>query len=90
MHVCISASVKLLMVTVVNSEVIKPDVLEEIILSSAIRHLSLGDVVQNLAFHEQNATCEYRLLIEVMSELYKRLYAMLRQLQVKLTTFVAF
>lgn len=51
-------------------------------LSSAIRHLSLGDVVQNLVFHEQNATCEYRLLREVMSELYKRLYAMLRQLQV--------
>lgn len=66
------------------SEVIKPDVLEELVLSATIHHLSLGNVVQNIAFHEQNMTDEFVTLKEIMSEVYKRLYALLRQLQARL------
>ncbi len=51
-------------------------------LSATIKHLSLADTVRDLASHEEYQTEEFTLLRDIMSEVYKRLYAMLRQLQV--------
>ena len=66
------------------SDVINADVLEETVLSAVIKHLSLLDVVRNLANHEKQNTEEYRLLCDVTSETYRKLYALIRQLQVRL------
>ena len=56
--------------------------LEETILSASIKHLSLVDTVQHLPTHEEHNTEEFRLLQDVMGEVYRRVYAMIRQLQV--------
>ena len=66
----------------VNRDVIQPDVLEESVLSAALRHLCLGDTVSQLTWHQTNQTEEFNLLTDVMSELYRKLYAIIRQLQV--------
>lgn len=56
--------------------------LEESILSAVIKHLSLSDTVRHLTTHEQGHSHEYFLLQEVVSETYRKLHAMIRQLQV--------
>ena len=61
---------------------IKPDILEEAVLSTTIKHLSLMDTVRNLANHEKRDSDELRVLRDVMGELYRRLSALVRQLQV--------
>ena len=61
---------------------IQPEVLEESVLSATIKHLSLGDTVHHLATHYEHGTEEYILLRQVMSETYRRIYSMIRQLQV--------
>ncbi len=61
---------------------IEPDILEECVLSCVLKHLSLNETVRHLTTHEQSDSAEYNLLREVMSETYRRLYAMIRQLQV--------
>ena len=55
--------------------------LEETVLSATIKHLALSDTVRHIGSHEEHNTEEYSLLREVMSEVYRRLYAMIRQLQ---------
>ena len=65
-------------------DVIKADVLEETVLSAVIKHLSLADVVRDLAKHEREKTEEYHLLCDVMAETYRKLYALIRQLQVRI------
>ena len=65
-------------------DVIRPDVLEEAVLSATLKHLSLMDTVQHIASHEEGRTPEYLLLKDVMGEVYRRLYAIIRQLQVRI------
>ena len=67
-------------------EVLVPEILEECILSATIKHLSLAETVQHLHAHEEINTEEYRLLMDVMAEMYRRHYAMIRQLQVWMTS----
>ena len=57
--------------------------LEESIISATLKHLSLVDTVRHLVSHEEHNTEEYRLLKEVMSELYRKINALIRQLQVR-------
>jgi hypothetical protein len=73
----------LLFVVVFPREVIVPDVLEECILSATVKHLSLTETLQSLSMPEQFESPDYCLLHEVMRETYRRLNAMLRQLQVR-------
>ena len=65
-----------------DRDVIQPEVLQESILSAALRHLALGDTVSQLAWHQAHQTDELQLLTDVMTELYCKLYAIIRQLQV--------
>lgn len=65
-------------------EVIRPDVMEEVIVSCVIKHLSLMDALQSLVnyqYREDHAE-EYDLLCKIMAETFKKINAMERQLQV--------
>ena len=72
----------LLLLLSFDRDVIQPGVLQESILSAALRHLALGDTVSQLAWHQAHQTDELQLLTDVMTELYCKLYAIIRQLQV--------
>lgn len=66
-------------------EVIRPDVMEEVIVSCVIKHLSLVDALQSLVnyqYREDHAE-EYDLVCKIMAETFKKINAMERQLQVK-------
>lgn len=66
-------------------EVIRPDVLEEVIVSCVIKHLSLVDALQSLVnyqYREDHAE-EYDLVCKIMVETFKKINAMERQLQVR-------
>jgi hypothetical protein len=63
-------------------EVIQPDVLEERVVSTVIKHLSLSYIVQQLPTTEHQMSEELSLLQSVLQEVYKRLDALIRQLQV--------
>ncbi|XP_030623120.1 LOW QUALITY PROTEIN: probable E3 ubiquitin-protein ligase HECTD4 [Chanos chanos] len=64
-------------------EVICPDVMEEVIVSCVIKHLSLVDALQSLVNfqYREEHTEEYDLLCKIMSETFKKINAMERQLQ---------
>ncbi|XP_026795565.1 probable E3 ubiquitin-protein ligase HECTD4 isoform X2 [Pangasianodon hypophthalmus] len=64
-------------------EVIRPDVIEELIVSCVIKHLGLIDSLQsllNLQYREEHRE-EYELLCKIMAETFKKINAMERQLQ---------
>ncbi|TSW08319.1 putative E3 ubiquitin-protein ligase HECTD4 [Bagarius yarrelli] len=64
-------------------EVIRPDVIEEVIVSCVIKHLGLIDSLQslvNLQYREEHRE-EYELLCKIMAETFKKINAMERQLQ---------
>ncbi|XP_031704959.1 probable E3 ubiquitin-protein ligase HECTD4 isoform X2 [Anarrhichthys ocellatus] len=64
-------------------EVIRPDVMEEVIVSCVIKHLSLVDALQalvNYHYREDHAE-EYDLVCKIMAETFKKINAMERQLQ---------
>ncbi|KAG2469563.1 HECD4 ligase, partial [Polypterus senegalus] len=66
-----------------NREVIQPDVMEEVIVSCVIKHLTLIDALQsliNFQYREEHAE-EYDLLCKIMAETFKKINAMERQLQ---------
>uniref|UniRef100_A0A6Q2ZID3 HECT domain-containing protein n=1 Tax=Esox lucius TaxID=8010 RepID=A0A6Q2ZID3_ESOLU len=64
-------------------EVIRPDVMEEVIVSCVIKHLTLVDALQSLVnfqYREEHGE-EYDLLCKIMAETFKKINAMERQLQ---------
>ncbi|KPP60610.1 hypothetical protein Z043_121374, partial [Scleropages formosus] len=64
-------------------EVIRPDVIEEVIVSCVIKHLGLVDTLQSLVnfqYREEHAE-EHDLLCKIMAETFKKINAMERQLQ---------
>uniref|UniRef100_W5LMJ7 HECT domain E3 ubiquitin protein ligase 4 n=1 Tax=Astyanax mexicanus TaxID=7994 RepID=W5LMJ7_ASTMX len=64
-------------------EVIRPDVMEEVIVSCVIKHLGLIDALQSLVnfqYREEHGE-EYELLCKIMAETFKKVNAMERQLQ---------
>ncbi|KAG5840240.1 hypothetical protein ANANG_G00186720 [Anguilla anguilla] len=64
-------------------EVIRPDVMEEVIVSCVIKHLALVDALQSLVnfqYREEHAE-EHDLLCKIMAETFKKINAMERQLQ---------
>ncbi|OPL20649.1 hypothetical protein AM593_07634, partial [Mytilus galloprovincialis] len=67
-----------------DSEVIQPDILEESVISTVIKHLSLTEIVHQLPSAENQNPEEFSLLQSVLQEVYKRLDALIRQLQVQL------
>lgn len=73
-------------------EVIRPDVMEEVIVSCVIKHLSLVDALQSLVnyqYREDHAE-EYDLVCKIMAETFKKINAMERQLQVSFYYTVSF
>ncbi|MGH0151603.1 UNVERIFIED_CONTAM: hypothetical protein FKN15_020765 [Acipenser sinensis] len=67
-------------------EVIQPDVMEEVIVSCVIKHLTLIDALQtlvNFQYREEHGE-EYDLLCKIMAETFKKINAMERQLQNKM------
>lgn len=67
-----------------SREVIRPEVIEEVIVSCVIKHLGLIDSLQslvNLQYREEHRE-EYELLCKIMAETFKKINAMERQLQV--------
>lgn len=77
---------------VFEREVIRPDVMEEVIVSCVIKHLSLVDALQSLVNYQyrEDHTEEYDLLCKIMAETFKKINAMERQLQVSSSCFSAF
>lgn len=75
-----------------SREVIRPDVMEEVIVSCVIKHLSLVDALQSLVNYQyrEDHTEEYDLLCKIMAETFKKINAMERQLQVSGSCFSAF
>lgn len=70
--------------SVLPREVIRPDVIEEVIVSCVIKHLGLIDSLQslvNLQYREEHRE-EYEMLCKIMAEAFKKINAMERQLQV--------
>lgn len=68
-------------------EVIRPDVMEEVIVSCVIKHLGLVDALQSLVnfqYREMHRE-EHDLLCKIMAETFKKINAMERQLQVRVT-----
>lgn len=63
---------------------IQPDILEERVISTVIKHLSLTEIVHQLPSAENQNPEEFSLLQSVLQEVYKRLDALIRQLQVQL------
>ncbi|KAA8578851.1 hypothetical protein FQN60_005319, partial [Etheostoma spectabile] len=64
-------------------DVIRPDVMEEVIVSCVIKHLSLMDALQSLVnyqYREDHAE-EYDLVCKIMVETFKKINSMERQLQ---------
>ncbi|ROL42235.1 putative E3 ubiquitin-protein ligase HECTD4 [Anabarilius grahami] len=64
-------------------EVIRPDVMEEVIVSCVIKHLGLVDALQSLVnfqYREMHRE-EHNLLCKIMAETFKKINAMERQLQ---------
>lgn len=64
-------------------EVIRPDVMEEVIVSCVIKHLGLVDALQslmNFQYREMHRE-EHNLLCKIMAETFKKINAMERQLQ---------
>lgn len=63
---------------------IRPDVMEEVIVSCVIKHLSLVDALQSLINyqHREDHAEEYDLVCKIMAETFKKINAMERQLQV--------
>ncbi|KAJ8312853.1 hypothetical protein KUTeg_010226 [Tegillarca granosa] len=62
-------------------EVIELDILEEKIISTVIKHLSLSDTVRALPSIDNQQSESFMLLRAVMEEVYRRLDALIRQLQ---------
>ncbi|KAM7391556.1 hypothetical protein PAMP_022238 [Pampus punctatissimus] len=64
-------------------EVIRPDVMEEVIVSCVIKHLSLVDALQSLVNYQyrEDHVEEYDLVCKIMAETFKKINAMERQLQ---------
>ena len=64
-------------------EAIKPEEIEEVVLSAVVKHLGLADLIQSLpllqAKEEENE--DYLYLCAVMQEAFRRLNALIRQLQ---------
>uniref|UniRef100_A0A8C2Q3W7 HECT domain E3 ubiquitin protein ligase 4 n=1 Tax=Cyprinus carpio TaxID=7962 RepID=A0A8C2Q3W7_CYPCA len=64
-------------------EVMRPDVMEEVIVSCVIKHLGLVDALQSLVnfqYREMHRE-EHNLLCKIMAETFKKINAMERQLQ---------
>lgn len=66
---------------------INPDDLEERVVSTVLKHLSLQETVFKLAKAENQQTEEFILLRAVIQEVYSKIDSLLRQLQVTLMCF---
>lgn len=67
---------------------INPDDLEERVVSTVLKHLSLQETVFKLAKAENQQTEESILLRAVIQEVYSKIDSLLRQLQVTLMWFL--
>ncbi|XP_040578210.1 probable E3 ubiquitin-protein ligase HECTD4 [Lepeophtheirus salmonis] len=56
--------------------------LEEGILASVMKHLSLFEVVEDLNTHERNQTLEYSTLVDMLGQTHRRINALIRRLQI--------
>ncbi|CAB4054717.1 HECTD4 [Lepeophtheirus salmonis] len=56
--------------------------LEEGILASVMKHLSLFEVVEDLNTHERNQTLEYSTLVDMVGQTHRRINALIRRLQI--------
>ena len=86
-HLCLqetvcNLSVHHYLITLYSREVLQREVLEESVVSATIKHLCLQETVCNLSALEENQSDDYWLLCSVISELFTRLDALIRQLQV--------
>ena len=63
-------------------DVLKADRIEEGIISSVIKHLALTEAVASLSQMERDNSAELPLLLDVMTESYQKLHALIRRLQV--------
>ncbi|KAK3084084.1 hypothetical protein FSP39_007865 [Pinctada imbricata] len=62
-------------------KVLQPEILEEKVISTVLKHLSLMDTVRHLTAVEEGQTEDFFLLMTVLEEVYKRYDSLLRQLQ---------
>eukprot|EP00092_Neocalanus_flemingeri_P030552 GFUD01033172.1.p1 GENE.GFUD01033172.1~~GFUD01033172.1.p1 ORF type:complete len:4225 (-),score=861.78 GFUD01033172.1:307-12981(-) len=62
-------------------KIIAPENMEEAIISTVAKHLSLTDVIRNLSTHEAENSLEYFSLIDIMVETYQKVNALIRKLQ---------
>ncbi|ESO97623.1 hypothetical protein LOTGIDRAFT_228255 [Lottia gigantea] len=62
-------------------EIIQPLILEEMIMSAVVKHLSLMDALRSLADIQKHETEEFWLLSSVVDEVFRRCDALIRQLQ---------
>ena len=63
-------------------DVLRAERIEEGIISSVIKHLALADAVASLSQSERDGSPELPLLVDVMTESYQKLNALIRRLQV--------
>ena len=63
---------------------IQPDQLEELLISAAVKHLGLTDMVMSISEQDWQKSNDFEYIKDVMTEIYKQLDAMMRQLQVSL------
>ncbi|XP_055958013.1 probable E3 ubiquitin-protein ligase HECTD4 [Patella vulgata] len=62
-------------------EVIQPLILEEMIMSAVVKHLSLVEALRSLPDIQKHETDEFWLLSSVVDEVFRRFDALIRQLQ---------
>ncbi|XP_013380029.1 probable E3 ubiquitin-protein ligase HECTD4 isoform X2 [Lingula anatina] len=62
-------------------QVLQPEVLEEAILSATVKHLGLENTIHQLVTLQEQQNDEYWLLQDIMSELFKKIDSLARQLQ---------
>ena len=55
--------------------------MEELIISTVTKHLSLADTVRNLSIHEEENSPEFFTLLDIMMETYQKINALFRKLQ---------
>lgn len=62
--------------------ILKPECLEEAIVSSVIKHLGFQDFIKYFDSHEKDLTQEYYIFCDIISETYMKYHALVRRLQV--------
>ena len=73
---------KIFLFHLLHREAIKPDIIQERIVSAVIKHLGLEETVRYFTPSKESETDEFVLLTSVMEEICRRTDALIRQLQV--------